>query len=395
MSFDIALSGINAINTQLDTISNNIANADTTGFKSSRANFSALYAGLAPTGTAVYSESQSISLGGDAATTGSSMDGAISGAGFFMTKDTTGDTVYTRAGVFTQSAAGIIVDSFGRAVQGYQAIPGSTTLGALGNLTVPPGEISATPTTTLAYTANMSADWTVPVDGTFSTADPLSYNSSNVSVVYDSLGVQHSLTQYFVKTGTNAVTVNYALDGTALAATTPLTFTSSGVLSTPAVPVAIDCGTPTGALDLSVLVNYAGSTQFSGNATVSANAANGYTSGSLNSVALSNTGAFMASYSNGQTQSIGTVALATFPDVNGLVPIDDTSWTTSIASGTPLIGTPGTGASGTLTAGSIEESNVNLTSELVNLMTAQNNYQANSKVLQTESQMQQTLIQAL
>jgi flagellar hook protein FlgE len=214
-------------------------------------------------------------------------------------------------------------------------------------------------------------------------------------VVYDSLGVQHSLTQYFVKTGTNAVTVNYALDGTALAATTPLTFTSSGVLSTPAVPVAIDCGTPTGALDLSVLVNYAGSTQFSGNATVSANAANGYTSGSLNSVALSNTGAFMASYSNGQTQSIGTVALATFPDVNGLVPIDDTSWTTSIASGTPLIGTPGTGASGTLTAGSIEESNVNLTSELVNLMTAQNNYQANSKVLQTESQMQQTLIQAL
>ena len=146
---------------------------------------------------------------------------------------------------------------------------------------------------------------------------------------------------------------------------------------------------------MSIAIDYSGSTQFSGNATTSANTANGYTSGSLTGVSLTNTGAFMAAYSNGQTQSIGTVALATFPDVNGLVPVNDTSWSASIASGIPLVSTPGTGAAGTLTAGSIEQSNVNITEELVNLMTAQNNYQANSKVLQTESSMQQTLIQAI
>jgi flagellar hook protein FlgE len=395
MSFDIALSGINAINTELDTISNNIANVNTTGFKSSRSNFAAMYAGLQPTGTQVTSTSQSINLGGDAESTGDDMDAAISGAGFFITKDAAGRELYTRAGVFSQNSDGYIVDSFGNNVQGYAAVKGTSALGAMGNLQVPTGQIPATASTKLTYVANLSADWTPPATAIFDPTDATSYNSSTVSVVYDSLGVQHSLTQYFVNTGTDADTVYYTLDGTTLPTTTALTFNTGGTLALPAAAVPVALGTPTGAAALAVNINYAGSTQYSGNATTSTNAADGYASGSLTGVVLSANGSVNAEYSNGQTQSVGTLALATFPDDGGLVPVSDTAWTASAASGTPLFYTPGTGMAGTLTIGSVEQSNVNLTSQLVNLMSAQNNYQANSKVLQTESQMLQTLMQAL
>ncbi len=395
MSFDIALSGINAINTQLDTISNNIANVNTTGFKSSRSNFAAMYAGLQPMGTQVTSSTQSIDLGGDAVSTGDSLNAAISGGGFFVTKDSEGTELYTRAGVFSKDNEGYIVDNFGDRVQGYAAVTGSTALGPLGDLSVPTGQIPAQASTTLNYVANLSADWTAPATTPFNPADATSYNSSTVSVVYDSLGVQHSLTQYFVKSGTNTDTVNYALDGTLLPTTTTMNFDTAGGLAAPAAPVTVSLGTPTGAAALSVTINYAGTTQFSGNATTSTNAANGYASGTLTGVVLGADGSVNADYSNGQTQSIGTVALATFPDDGGLVPVSDTAWTASNASGTPLYYTPGTGTAGTLTVGSIEQSNVNLTAQLVDLMSAQNNYQANSKVLQTESQMLQSLIQAL
>jgi flagellar hook protein FlgE len=395
MSFDIALSGINAINTELDTISNNIANVNTTGFKSSRANFAAMYAALQPTGTQVTSLSQSIALGGNAVSTGDAMNAAISGSGFFVAKDTSGAQIYTRAGVFSQNSDGYIVDSFGHKIQGYGAVTGSTALGALGDLQVPTGQIAAQPSTKLAYVANLSADWSAPTTAIFNPADATSYNSSTVSVVYDSLGVQHSLTQYFVKSGTDTNTVHYTMDGAALPATTALTFNTVGALLTPAAAVTVALGTPTGAAALSVNINYNGTTQFSGDAAASTNAADGYASGALTGVKLSADGAVMAQYSNGQTQSVGTVALATFPDENGLVPISDTAWSASIASGTALYYTPGTATAGTLTIGSIEQSNVNLTSQLVDLMSAQNNYQANSKVLQTQSQMLQTLIQAV
>ena len=395
MSFDLALSGINAINTELDTISNNIANANTTGFKSSRANFAAMYAGLQPTGTQVTSLSQSINLGGNAVSTGDDMNAAISGGGFFITKDSAGTPLYTRAGVFSQDSAGYIVDNFGNKVQGYAAVTGSTALGALGNLVVPTGQIAAKPSTTLSYVANLSADWSPPATAIFNPTDATSYNSSTVSVVYDSLGVQHSLTQYFVKSGTNTETVNYAMDGTTLPTTTTLTFGTGGTLSLPAAAVAVALGTPVGAAAMSVNINYAGTTQFSGNTATTTNTTDGYASGTLTGVVLAADGSVNAQYSNGQTQSVGTVALATFPDDGALVPVSDTAWVASTASGNPLYYTPGIGTAGTLTVGSVEKSNVNLTSQLVDLMSAQSNYQANSKVLQTESQMLQNLIQAL
>ncbi len=325
MSFDIALSGINAINSQLDTISNNIANVNTTGFKASRANFSATYSGLQPTGTEINSYTQSIDLGGDVVSTGNSLDAAISGEGFFVTKNAAGQQLYTRAGSFSQDKNGNIVDSFGNDVQGYAAVPGSTTLGPMGDLVVPTGQIPAQATTTLNYVANLSADWTPPTVAPFNAADPQTYNSSNVSVVYDSLGVQHSLTQYFVNTGPNQDTVYYSLDGNAVAATTAMTFGATGALTNPAAPVALALGAPPGAAPLNVSISYLGTTQFSGSASTSTNTANGYASGTFTGVQLSDTGAVVAQYSNGQTQTVGTIALATFPDVCALTPVSDTA----------------------------------------------------------------------
>ncbi len=394
MSFAIALSGINAINNDLDTISNNIANSSTYGFKSSRSNFASMYAGTQPTGTEVSSLTQSIDIGGSVQTTGRSLDAALQGRGFFVTRDSTGAEVYTRAGIFSTDKDGYIVDSFNRKVQGYAAVPGTTTLGAMGNLQVPPGQIAATASSTLQYVGNLSADWVAPA-AAFAHTDPTSYNGSIVSIVYDSLGVQHSVAQYFVKTGTNQITSHYTFDGTDLPTTQMLSFDTSGQLLTPAAPVALNLGTPAGAGPLTVAINYAGTTQSAGEATTTTNAANGYAAGSLTGVQLAEDGSIQAQYSNGQKQTIGTVALATFPDEDKLVPISETAWTSSNESGTALYSTPGSGMAGKLTAGALEQSNVDMTAQLVDLMSAQRNYQANTKVISTEDQMIQNLIQAV
>lgn len=395
MSFSIALSGINSINDELTTVSNNIANAATYGFKSSRTNFASMYGGAEPMGVEVGSLTQAIGIGGSVVSTGRSMDAAIQGKGFFVTRDSAGAEVYTRVGIFSTDKNGYIVDSFNRRVQGYAAVQGTNTLGAMGDLRVPPGQIAAQASTTLQYVGNLSADWTAPTNATFDPTDPLSFNSSIVSVVYDSLGVQHSVTQYFVKTNTNEVTVHYSFDGAGLATTQALQFGTSGQLVTPAAPVALALGTPTGAAALSVALNYAGTTQTAGESTTTTNATDGYASGALTGVLLAADGSVQAQYSNGQKQTVGTVALATFPDEGGLTPISDTSWASSVASGTPLYSVPGSGMASELTTGALEQSNVDMTSQLVELMSAQRNYQANSKVISTEDQMLQNLIQQL
>ena len=395
MSFNIALSGINAINTELNAISNNIANAGTDGFKSSRANFAAMYAGTQAMGTEVSSLTQSIDIGGGVLTTGRSLDASLQGRGFFVTRDTNGAEVYTRVGIFSVDKDGYLSDSFGRRVQGYAAVANSPTLGAFGDLQVPTGQIPAQASTTLNYVGNLSADWTVPAVAPFDATDPQSFNGSMVSVVYDSLGVQHSVTQYFVKSGTNQVTVHYSSDGVALPTTTVLDFNTNGQLTAPAGTVPLALGTPPGAAPLTLDVSYAGTTQSAGEATTTTNASNGYSAGTYLGLQLAEDGGVMAQYSNGEKQRIGTLAVATFPAEGALVPISDTAWTTSTASGAPLYFTPGTGMAGSMTPGSLEQSNVDMTSQLVQLMSSQRNYQANTKVIATENEMMQALMQAV
>jgi flagellar hook protein FlgE len=410
MSFDIALSGINAINTELDTISNNIANSGTYGFRSSRANFSSVYAGTQPVGTQVSSLTQSINEGGSVLSTGRAMDAAIQGRGFFVTKNTDGSMLYTRVGIFATDKDGYVVDSFGHRAQGYATVGGATALGAPGDLQVPTGQVPAKATGNVDYVGNLSADWPAPTVTTFDPTNPKSYNSSMVSVVYDSLGVKHSLTQYFVSggPGTNTVDVYGTFDGTPVGSPTAIATldfnatatTTVGQLNPATAPTTLTFAPATfptiaGAGTLSFNIDYTGTTQYAGEAVTTTNSADGYASGVMTGVQIDKDGSVMALYNNGQKQSIGILAIATFPNENGLVPVSDTAWTTSKDSGNALYFAPGVGTAGTLATGSLEQSNVDVASELVGLMTSQRNYQANTKVISTESQMMQALMQAV
>ena len=402
MSFNIALSGIQAINQQLESSSNNIANAGTYGFKSSRANFGSMYAGEQATGVQVNSLTQNIGLSGGLLTTNRATDAAIGGRGFFLVKDASGETTYTRVGIFEKGPTDFLIDSNGKKVQGFAMTPPSLVRGALGDIKIPTGVLPAKPSTKIAFVSNMSADWPVPAAAwtpPVAPAEPApnTYNMTKTSVIYDSLGVDHKVNQYFRKNAANPLRVDvYAtVDGVpAGGAPTTLTFDAFGQL-TPAVTsqnLALALGS---AAPQTIKIDYLGSTLQKGETSTSTNVPDGYASGTYNKLELGEDGSVIAKYSNGESQTVGVVALATFADEDGLTPVDATSWTSSNRSGTADVGEPGMGRAGKLSVGGLEQSNVDVTSELVGLMTSQRNYQANSKVLQTENTMLQSLMQAL
>lgn len=395
MSFDIALSGIQAINESLETVSNNIANAATYGFKSSRANFASVYAGTSANGVEVGSLTQTIGQNGSTQTTGRGLDAAIDGRGFFVSRDPQGGMTYTRVGIFSTDTKGYLIDSNGKMVQGYGPSKGGA-LGPMGDIQVPTGQIDASPTTSIAFVGNLSADWQAPKNATFDPKDSTSYNMVKQSIVYDSLGAQHTVSQYFVKGAGSTATVYYKFDDGAVEATTnTLSFDAKGQLDPATKPVALTLGASGGAAATPFTIDYTGTTRFAGEATTTTNRSDGYASGTFVGVELSSDGSLVAKYSNNQSQVVGTLAIATFANEGALQAISDTSWTANAGSGTALYNMPGVGLSGKLTTGALEGSNVDITAELVGLMTSQRNYQANSKVLTTENQMMQSLMQAL
>ncbi|VXB34757.1 flagellar hook-basal body complex protein [Massilia sp. 9I] len=396
MSFNIALSGIQAINEQLEAVSNNIANAGTYGFKSSRANFASVMAGDQMNGVEVASLTQNIGQNGGLVNTGRSMDAMIQGRGFFTSRDEQGVMQYTRVGIFSANKDGYLVDAAGRKVQGYGPTVGGAT-GVMGDIKIPTGQIPAVATTKVAYVGNLSSDWKTPTVTTFDPTNDKSYNMVKQSVVYDSLGTQHTMSQYFVKSATtNTVEVHYAFDGGAPLATPvkTLTFDSKGALPA-GTSQALTYNPGAGRDPVNLTIDYDGSSFVAGEATNTTNRSDGYASGSFVGVQLANDGSVIAKYSNEQQQIVGTLAIATFPDEGSLSQTSDTSWVANNASGTPLYAAPGVGLAGQLSTGTLEGSNVDITSELVGLMTSQRNYQANSKVITAENQMMQALMQAL
>ena len=352
-----------------------------------------MYASSSPNGVRAASTTQTLDVAGGLLSTGRNLDVAIAGNGYFMVKDSTGVMNYTRVGVFDVDKQGVLVDHMGRQVQGYGVTAGNAALGNLGNLTVPTGQIPAQASTSVDFVANLSADWSVPANA-FNPTDSSSYNSSTVSVVYDSLGRQHTVTQYFVKTANNTVEVHYQNENTAVGTST-LKFTTAGQLDTAASTVAAVNLTPAGANALSVTFDYAGTTQFAGDTSTTTNASDGYASGTMVNVLVGADGSVNAQYSNGMVQSVGVIALATFPSDSGLTAVDGTSWQASAKSGAALIGTPGTGQLGELESQQLEQSNVEVANELVGLMGAQRNYQANTKVISTQNEIMQSLMQVM
>lgn len=399
MSLNISLSGLNASSKELNTISNNIANVSTTGFKESRTEFSSVYSGGQSNGVEVVGISQNFDSNGQISGTGRALDMALSGSGFFVVEDGKGQTSYTRNGIFNMDSNGYVVSNSNAKLQGY-SVDGDNKLqqGTVGPIKISTQAQAAKATTNAEFVANLDArsDVIDSVATPFDHKDSATYTNSYTTPAYDSLGNPHTVTQYFVKTGEKTWDVYAVVDGDAtlpMTASETMTFDESGKLTsgntyTVSTPVS-------GAEKLNITMKLDGVTQFGNNFVVSTNNPDGYTSGDYVDMRVEADGSIYANYSNGQTQLQGQVVLANFSAPSELQQTNNTSWVQSFGSGVPIIGTAGTGSFGELTSGALESSNVDLTQSLVSMMTAQRNYQANTKAISTDSQLTQALFQAM
>lgn len=422
MSFDQGLSGLNASSTQLSVIGNNIANASTVGYKASDIEFADVYAnslgggGASPIGIGVSDQNVAQQFTqGSIQTDSNPLDIAINGNGFFQVANN-GSIAYTRTGQFHLDANGNIVTAGGANLQGYNAnASGILNTGAPTNLTINAANLP--PKTTANVTTELNLNSTSPalVSANFVPTTPASYTYSTSVSVYDSLGNSHALQTYYVDTGVNGATgenqwdVYATLDGTPVGYTLgnppvpvgTMSFTSAGTLdATNTVPVTsppfsmpLSIPLANGATSpLAVNVSYTGTTQFGTTSGVNSQTQDGYASGQLTSFSASADGIITGTYSNGQTQTLGQVVLTNFVNPGGLINAGNNQWLASATSGTPLVGTPTSGNLGALQPDAVEGSTTDLTNELVNMITAQQNYQANAQTIKSQDQIMQTLV---
>ena len=462
MSFNNALSGVNAAQKDLNVTANNIANVNTMGFKESRAEFADVYANSifvnaktqVGNGVATGAVAQQFHQGA-LQFTNNALDLAIQGNGFFVTSDglTNLDRTYTRAGAFKLNENSYMVNNQGHYLQGYEinadGTPKAVSINATKPIQIPDRAGEPVKTTKIEASFNLPSKATPlvsgavpdpaavpPVIGSLSNFDPKdskTYSSSTSVVIYDSLGEPHTITKYFVKEASDADPTKPAdptawrmylyeggkaidVDGgvpTQMAATVPaaplcarVTFGADGKMNTPTTPAIIKteqlgAAPPVGAGIITngadptqtVEISLGTITQYASPFEVNKLSQDGSTVGRLTKVEITPDGIVSATYSNATTIKVAMVAMAKFANSQGLTQVGDTSWRQSLLSGDALPGTPNSGTFGTIKSSSLEQSNVDLTSELVDLITAQRNFQANSRSLEVNSSLQQTILQ--
>jgi len=401
MSFEQALSGLNAASKNLDTIGNNVANASTVGFKQGRAEFADVFASSLAGGSQIGIGTRLAAISpqftqGNITATGNPMDVAINGSGFFRLA-TGGVISYSRDGEFSLDKNGFIVNSTGAQLTGYPAnangtISPSTPLALQLSL----ANIAPKPTANASLGLNLDSRSTVPL-AAFNVTDPTTYNSSTALTVYDSQGNSHALSLYFRTTAANTWSVYAAGDGAVLnagSAIGTLNFGTSGTMASnvtlnPSMPLTNGAASP---LTFNLLFPAASTSQYGVSFAVSNNTQDGYTTGQLAGFSIGSDGVVQGRYSNGQTRDQGQIALANFINPQGLVALGGNQWAESSGSGQPLVGAPSTGTNGVLQSGALESSNVDITTELVDMITAQRVYQANAESIKTQDQVQQTLM---
>lgn len=405
MGFGQGLSGLNAAAQNLDVIGNNIANSKTAGFKAASMAFADVYANSrVGMGVQVAAINQRFTAG-NIELTGNQFDMAIDGEkGFFRLLDTSGTPVYSRNGQFHQDKDFYITNAQGHRLTGYQVRSDGTLSDQLGALRIPSGNIEPRATSSIEIGANLDANASAISESVdFDSANAASYTHSLPITVYDSLGNSHTLMQYYIKRDADANQpdnstweVRFALEDNVLGQSETLQFSPSGTLlneppyfDLTIASSALGSGSP--ADDLEVRFNYDGSTQFGGEFNPKFSQ-NGYPTGEYSSLSVSKDGSMVASYTNGITHTIGSVALADFNNPNGLQPIGDNAFAETGESGQPVLGVPGSQGLATLKGQSIEASNVDLSAELVNMIIAQRTYQANAQTIKTQDQVMQTLI---
>jgi len=402
MPFRLALSGLNAASADLDVTANNLANVATTGFKGSRAEFADLFAssqqGVSATaignGVRVAEVAQQFKQG-NIDSTDNSLDLAISGQGFFVTSDN-GALTYTRAGAFQVNNSGFVVNAKNERLQVYPPLAsGGFNTGGLSDLSLTTGESAPAATTAADITANLSADAAVPATAIFNPTDATSYNNATSLTVYDSLGAAHTATMYFNKTATaNSWNVHLYVDGNAVGGAQTLTYDNAGALTVPVGGhIVFPAYTPaTGAAALNMNFNFSNTTQFGGPFAVSAITQDGFTTGRLIGIDIDSSGVVQARFTNGRSTPLGQIAMANFANPQGLQQLGDASWAETFASGQALRGTAGNSGFGLMQSGALESSNVDTTTQLVNMITSQRNFQANAQMISTYDSITQTVI---
>jgi len=415
MGFGQGVSGLNAAASNLDVIGNNIANANTVGFKQSTAQFADVYAGTKiGLGTRVNSVVQSFTQGNIEAS-GRSLDVAItSGNGFFRLANSDGSVYYSRNGQFQRQDDGTLTNMQGLQVTGYP--PGVKAGAGVQPQPLVISNAQMNPRATSSITSQFQLDSrgtppttafaTTPATATTPAVMPTSdmFNYSTAINVYDSLGNKQQVMAYFAKVdsavtapaiagGTDWKMYMTDMNGNILSGSpATLSFDNAGALRAPAAGATV-IGMPAanGAQALSMAMDFSGTTQYGADNDVKQLNQNGYTSGSLLGYSVNADGTITGNYSNEQTQSLGTIALAAFGNVEGLKPEGDNVWSATGASGQALLGSPG-GSLGTLRSNAVEASNVDLSGQLVNLIVAQRNYQANAQTIKAQDTVMQTLV---
>lgn len=415
MSFQQGVSGLNAASRNLEVIGNNVANASTVGAKASRAEFADIYArassgnGAVGLGVAVGAVTQQFSQGSISASN-NPLDVAINGAGFFQVMDPNGNMLYSRNGQFEVNSDGFVVNAQGQKLVG---IPSNYSVGQI------PGKAQPLllPTAGTAPKATANVNLEINLDARGKITDPVatpvnfavasSFNSSTSITVFDAKGDQVAMTYFFQKTAPDTWNVYGAANGEPVlpdgspsgAPLTQVKFSGDGRSPlSPTVPLVIDvpltgAGTPNETQPIVGLkVDMTTMTQFGSPFGPTALSQDGFAAGRLNSIAIGDNGNVTASYSSGQSASIAHLELANFRNNQGLRPMGGNAWASSSESGEPVLGVPGGGNLGLLKSSALEDSNVDLTGELVSMMVAQRVYQANAQTIKTQDAVLQTLV---
>lgn len=419
-SFSIPLTGLDADSTALNTIANNLSNMSTTAYKAQTTQFADLfYQQVGSTGSGdpiqvgagvKVSNNETSFTQGSISSTGVDTDVALDGNGFFVIDSGSGSYEYTRAGNFSLTSTGSLVSSSGLSVMGYPATNGVVnTNGGLAAITIPVGQVQQPQaTTSFSMTANLNA------------AASTGTSFPGQVTVYDSLGVSHVVTVTYTQTSANTWDYSASLpasdfsSGTSTPITGTLNFDSSGVLTSvtsggvtstvgtaagdiSSLPLSF-AGLSDGAATLNMSWNLLSSSntpnisQVDATSAVSATSQDGYAPGQYQSFTIGSDGTVTVTYSNGQKQAVGQLALANVPNLQGLQKLGNGDYATTLASGTASIGTSGSAGLGTLEDGALEGSNVNISQEFANLIVAQRAFEASSKAVTTfDSVTQETI----
>ena len=402
MSFSTALSGLNAATRDLSVTGNNIANAGTTGFKMARTQFADVYAtsalGLSSTqagsGVRVAGIQQQFTQG-NIDFTNNALDLAVNGEGFF-TLNASGQTVYGRAGAFGPDRDGFVTNPQGHRLQVYPPLAnGGFDTGRLSDLQLQVGDSAPQRSTGIRADINLPAASGTALGVAFDPADASSYAHTTSLTVYDSLGSAHTAALYFAPTDTPGQwDVHSVIDGAVTGGPTAATFDADGNLLTPAGGSFTLPPVPqtNGAADIELTVDLSGATQFGDRFNVAALTQDGYATGRLTGIEVTPEGIVQARFTNGQARALGQVAMATFANPQGMQELGDTVWGETFVSGPALRGVADSGSFGSIQAGALENSNVDLTAELVHMISAQRAFQANAQMITTTDQITQTAL---